>query len=279
MRELFHIGGFSVGVFGVMIAAGMVAAILLISREARRTGLDEDKTMDLVLYTILASIIGARIYYVVAFRLGHYLQNPLEILMITEGGLSIQGGLIGGILFAFWYTRKKGMDFWKAADTFAPAIALGQGIGRIGCDVFGVPMTTPYPWGVMVGGQLLHPAQLYEMGLNLLLFAYLWRKRGNLKYKGALFIHYIIGFSVVRALVEFFRSNPMVYGPFTVAHATSLVIIVIAVTAGRIIRNRNRLELETASPETVKVPWYHYALLLLLAGAGTIIYYLVNSNL
>lgn len=279
MRELFHIGGFSVGIFGVMVALGMVAGILVITKEARRKGLEEEGTLDLALYTVIASIIGARVYYVIAFRLAYYLENPLEVLMFNEGGLSIQGGILGGILFTAWYTRRKGMDFWKSADAFAPGIALGQAVGRIGCDVFGIPMQTPYAWGVLVGGQLLHPAQLYEMGLDLLLFVYLWRKRGSLRYRGELFIHYIIGFSIVRGLVEFFRSNPMVFGPFTVAHATSLVIIIIAVATGRIIRNRNGLGQETASQENVKVPWHHYGLIFLLAGAGITIYYLVNTNL
>lgn len=279
MRELFHIGRFSVGIFGVMVALGFAAGILVITKEARRKGLEEEGTLDLTLYTIIASIIGARLYYVTAFWLPYYLENPLEILMFNEGGLSVQGGILGGILFAAWYTRRKGMDFWKAADAFAPGIAIGQAIGRIGCDVFGVPMQTPYPWGILVGGQLLHPAQLYEMVLDILLFVYLWRKRGRLRYRGELFIHYIVGFSLVRGLVEFFRSNPIVYGPFTVAHVTSLVIIVIAVAAGRIIRKRNRFEKGTAIEEPVKVPWHQDALLVLLAIAGIIIYYLVNSNL
>jgi phosphatidylglycerol:prolipoprotein diacylglycerol transferase len=279
MRELFHIGGFSVGIFGIMVALGMVAGILVITKETRRKGMDEEKTMDLVLYTVIASIIGARLYYVTAFRLPYYLENPLEILRFSEGGLSIQGGILGGILFAAWYARRKGMDFWKAADAFAPGIALGQAIGRIGCDVFGVPMQTPYAWGILVGGQLLHPAQLYEMGLDLILFLYLWRKRGRLRYRGELFIHYLIGFSLVRFLVEFFRTNPIAFGPFTVAHVTSLVLIAIAAAAGLVIRKRNRLEEDAAEQNAAAVPWYHYALLLLLARAGIAIYYLVNANL
>lgn len=279
MRELFRIGHSSVNIFGIMIVAGMIAGILIMLREAKRKGLNQDKVLDLTIFTIIAAVLGARLYYIIGFNFSYYLKNPLEIIFINQGGLSIQGGLLGGILFAAWYTKKKGLSFWEAADTFAPGIAIGQAIGRIGCDVFGVPMKTIYPWGINVGTQILHPAQMYEMILDLLLFAFLWRRRGRLKYKGQLFVNYIIGFSVNRAIVEFFRTNPVVIKPFTIAHVTSFVIIIIAAIAGRIIKVKNQIEQGSVSNETVKVPLYQYALILLIGIVGMVIYYFVNSNL
>lgn len=276
MRELFSIGHFSIKIFGVMIAIGMLAGMFIMLKEADRKKLNKDKMLDLTIYTIIASIIGARLYYVLAFNLRYYLENPLEIVFINLGGLSIQGGLIGGMLFAAWYTKKKGISFWKAADAFAPGIALGQAIGRIGCDVFGVPMENIYPWGIKVGAQILHPAQIYEMFLDLILFAFLWRSRGKAKYHGQLFMNYIIGFSLNRAIVEFFRANPIVAGPFTVAHVTSFVIIVIALIVNRIIKNRSEMKQEFDVNEAVKVPVYQYVLIVLLGAAGTWMYYFIN---
>lgn len=279
MRELFRIGHFSINIFGVMIALGMIIGILVVLREAKRKRLNEDSVFDLLIYTIIAAIIGARLYYVVGFNFSYYLKNPLEIIFINLGGLSIQGGLIGGILFAVWYTKKKGLLFWETADTIVPGIAIGQAIGRIGCDIFGVTMKSIYPWGIKVGSQIVHPAQLYEMVLDLLLFTYLWRKRGMLNYKGELFIKYIIGFSINRAIVEFFRANPVIIKPFTIAHVTSFIMIVIAIITGKIIKNKYQIEQDTAANDTVKVPVYQYVLIFSVGVVGAAVYYFINSNL
>lgn len=278
MRELFRIGHFSINIFGVMIAIGIITGILIMLKEAKRKGLNEDNVFDLAIYTIIAAVIGARLYYVIGFNFSYYLKNPLEIIFVNLGGLSIQGGLLGGIVFAVWYTKKKGILFWETADIFAPSIAIGQAIGRIGCDIFGTPMKTIYPWGIKVGSQIVHPAQMYEMVLDLLLFTYLWRKKDRLSYKGELFIKYIIGFSINRAIVEFFRTNPVIIKPFTIAHVTSFIMIVTAIIVGRIIKSKYRIEQDTEN-DTVKVPIYQYALIFSVGIVGVAIYYFINSNL
>lgn len=278
MRELFRIGHFSINIFGVMIAIGIITGILIMLKEAKRKSVNEDNIFDLAIYTIIVAIISARLYYVVGFNFSYYLKNPLEIIFVNLGGLSIQGGLLGGILFAAWYTKKKGILFWETADIFAPSIAIGQAIGRIGCDIFGIPMKTIYPWGIKVGSQIVHPAQMYEMVLDLLLFTYLWRKKDRLNYKGELFIKYIIGFSINRAIVEFFRTNPVIIKPFTIAHITSFIMIVTAIIVGRIIKNKYQIEKDTVN-DTVKVPIYQYVMIFSVGVVGVAIYYFINSNL
>lgn len=168
------------------------------------------------------------------------------------------------------------MPFWKIADIFAPAIILGQAIGRIGCDVFGVPMNTVYPWGIAVGGQILHPTQLYEVFLNLILFTYLWTMREKTKYDGQLFINYIICFSIIRAIVEIFRSNPIVFGPFTIAHVTSFVVIVLAVFVQRVISNKEILKKDSIANDSVIISITEYGLIAFVGIIGTIIYYAVH---
>ncbi len=276
MKELFRLGNISIYLFGVTIALGILAGIGIMLKEAKRKELNTEKMYDLVMYTIIVAMVGARLYYVLAFNPKYYLKNPMEILLVHQGGLSIQGALIAGILVALWYVRKNNLNFWKVADTFAPGIILGQAIGRIGCDVFGIPMKTIYPWGVRVGSQILHPAQLYEVFLDLILFTYLWKGRGKSKYNGEIFIKYIIGFSINRGIVEFFRTNPMVFKPFSIAHVTSLIIIIIALIVNQKIKSKSLEEKEIVANNTVTVGFADYSLILGIAVIGTWFYYFIH---
>ncbi|MFT9493446.1 prolipoprotein diacylglyceryl transferase [Anaerosolibacter sp.] len=277
MKELFRVGNFGIYVFGVAIVFGMIAGLWIMMRESKRKGMDSNKMLDLALYTIVAAVVGARVYYILAFDFSHYVQNPIEIFHLRSGGLSIQGALIVGILFALWYTKKNNISFLKAADTFAPGIIMGQAIGRIGCDVFGIPMKNIYPWGININNQILHPAQLYEMFLDLILFTYLWKGRTRIKYNGEIFIKYIIGFSLNRAIVEFFRSNPIVIQPFSVAHITSFVIIAAALVIGRIIKRKQPESKEAAVDHTVNISILEYALIIAVGLIGTWIYYNIHQ--
>ncbi len=239
MKTLFSFGGIHIQLFGFMIALGILAGFYILSLEVKRKGLNRDRTTDLAIYTIIIGIIGARLNYIIAFKPSYYIQNPLEIIMLQKGGLSIQGGLIAGVLFALWYVKRKDIPLGKTADAFAPAIIIGQAIGRVGCDVFGVAMSSSWFWGVMVEGQLLHPSQIYEAILNYILFFVLWQKRRYIKYNGQLFIYYLAGFSINRFIVEFSRSNPIVAGPISIAHLYSLGLILGAVALAIWLKRRS----------------------------------------
>lgn len=239
-RELLQVGQFTIYIFGVMISLGFLAGIYISQREARRKGLDEELLYSFLLYAVLAGIIGARLAFVLIYDPGYYISNPAQILMISHGGLSIHGGIIGGVIAGIYFTRRHRLSFWQLADTLAPGLILGQAIGRIGCDVFGYAMARPYPWGVMADGKLLHPAQAYEFILNFALFLYLWRIRGKVKFEGQLFIHYFIIYNLIRGTIEFFRINPVIFGPFSVAHATALVLIGVALVVHRWLKQHGR---------------------------------------
>jgi len=274
--ELFKIGGMSIYLFGVAVSIAIVVGILVMLREAKRKDLNKDSMWDLAIYTIIASVIGARLYYILVFDLSNYINNPIEIFHIQNGGLSIQGGILGGVIFAIWYTRKKKISFLNAADAFAPGIILGQAIGRVGCDVFGIPMKSQYPWGVKVSNQLLHPAQIYEMILDLILFIYLWRKREKIQYHGQLFIHYLVGFALNRALIEFVRENPIVFGSLTVAHITSFVIIVVTIVAGNKIKKHSKVLDKERKDISSKELYLGFLISGFILIAGTSIYYIVH---
>lgn len=247
MIELFSIGHFSISLLGVTSALGMIIGLLLIQKEGERKRLDKDMLMDLGLYTALLGIIGARLGYILFFNLDHYLANPLDIFKISQGGLSIQGAILVAGSFAFWFMKKKKMAVWKTADAIVPGVILGQAIGRVGCDVFGVPMTRNWPWGVMVGGELLHPAQLYEVALNFILFLIIWRRRQTAKFDGELFFIYVIGYAFNRFIVEFFRSNPQAIGSLSIAHVLSLLIIVLGLLLLMFMRNKHNDQIEYTS--------------------------------
>lgn len=249
MVELFSIGHFSIHLLSVTSALGMIIGLLLVQKEGERKKLDKDGLMDLGIYTVLFGILGARLGYILFFDLNHYLENPVEIFKITQGGLSIQGAIVVAGIFGFWYMRKKKMPVWKTADAIVPGVILGQAIGRVGCDVFGVPMSRNWPWGVMVDGQLLHPAQLYEVALNLILFLIIWRRRQTARFDGELFFLYVIGFAFNRFIVEFFRLNPQAIGPFSIAHVLSLLIITLGILVLIFMRNRNAEGLNTNNEE------------------------------
>lgn len=239
MIELFSIGHFSIHLLSVTSAIGMIIGLLLIQKEGERKLLDKDKLMDLGIFTVLFGIIGARLGYILFFNFDYYLNNPSEIFRFSQGGLSIQGAILAGSAAAFIIMRRKNLPVWKTADAIVPGVILGQAIGRVGCDVFGVPMSRNWPWGVMVNGELLHPAQLYEVALNYILFLLIWRKRKTAKFDGELFFIYIIGFAINRFIVEFFRTNPQGLGPLSIAHVLSLVIIALAIIVLIFMNNRS----------------------------------------
>ncbi|MEJ6950306.1 prolipoprotein diacylglyceryl transferase [Natronospora cellulosivora (SeqCode)] len=221
--------GLSINLFGIFIALGSIMGLYVLIKEGKRKEMNIDELYNIVIGAFIFAIIGARIYFVLAFSPQFYLENPLQILFIHQGGLSIQGALLGGIIFTAVYTKYKKMSFWKVADAFAPALIVGQAIGRIGCDVFGVEMSTPRVWGVNVNGLILHPTQIYEALLNFALFLVLWNYRDKIKYNGQIFGLYLLGFSFNRALVELFRTNPIIIGQITIARVTAFVFAIIAI--------------------------------------------------
>jgi len=247
---LFSLGPFPVYTFGFMMALGVLAATLIIYKEAKRKGLNRDKVLDFILWALIFGILGARVGYVIIADPLYYLHNPLQFFHIQDGGLSIHGGLIGGLLAGLLLSRRYRLPFWRLADVFAPGLALGIAVGRVGCDVFGRPMSSPWPWGVMVNGQLLHPAQVYEFVLDYLLFFYLWRQRKRVAYDGRLFLLFIALYAAIRGMVEFVRYNPTVFGPISVAHLASLVFIIAAGSVGVVLKHSSRPEVSPgARPE------------------------------
>lgn len=224
--KTFHFLGIPISFLGLMTAIGVFIGFLVAKKEIKRKELDINILYDLTIYTVISGLLGARLFYVLFYNLSFYIKNPIDIIKINDGGMSIHGALFSAFIVAFIYIKKNKLSFLRYADAIAPSIILGQGIGRIGCDVFGKPMNYPYFWGVMYQGQLVYPVQVYEFILNYLVFFILWRLRKKTKYNGQLFFLYVILFALNRGIVEFFRINPLISGWFSISHLLSALFIV-----------------------------------------------------
>ncbi len=237
---LVQIGPLTIRYYGLMYVIAIAVGFLLLVREVRRKGLplSTENLLDLLLWTVPVAVIGARIYYV-AFHWDYYGAHPVDIVKIWEGGLAIHGGVLAGIAVVFFYARAKKAPFWALTDALVPSLILGQAIGRIGNlmngDAFGTPTTLPWgirfppesPAGMAYPGQATHPSMIYEMLLNLAIFAILWwggRKRGH--NDGFATAMYFILYALARSLVSFTRGDSLWLGPIRAAHVISIFFVV-----------------------------------------------------
>ena len=235
MHPVFvRIGPLEIRYYGLMYVIAFVIGYFLIRAEVRRKGLPltSEDVLDLFLVVVPLGLLFARAYYV-AFQWDWYRAHPWEILKIWHGGLAIHGGLLGGILALWLFARWKHVRMWALADAVVPALILGQALGRIGNllngDAYGVPTTLPWgivfppdsPAGAAYPGQPLHPAMLYEMVGNLILFGVLWSLRRRPAKDGFLSCLYFMGYSVVRGLVSCVRGDSLWLGPIRAAHVAS----------------------------------------------------------
>lgn len=194
-----------------MFALAVLICLFFLVREGRQKGIKSEVFYDLCFWILLSAIIGARLLYVFT-NLEVYLANPLQILNIRQGGQAWFGGLVFGMLAAIIFTKIKGISFLYIADIFAPFLALGQAIGRIGCFLNGCCYGKPTGsiFGLTFPGHLgpIHPTQLYSFFGLLLIFAILTvYKRGKNIVAGEVFSVYLFFYGVNRFLIEFFRGD------------------------------------------------------------------------
>jgi phosphatidylglycerol:prolipoprotein diacylglycerol transferase len=216
--EVFHLS--FLHTYGVLVAVAFLTALWLAGKLAARAGLSVDAVTNLGIYCALAAIVGAKLMmFLVDFS--YYKEHPGELLSISslQAGGVFYGGLIGALAVSWWYMRKTGLPVLKTADVFAPAIALGHGIGRLGCFSAGCcwGVECHLPWAVtftnpaahdLVGVPLmvpLHPTQLYEALAEFLIFGVLYWRFGKAHTPGAVISLYLMLYSTARFIVEFFR--------------------------------------------------------------------------
>ncbi len=227
----FTIFGIDIKWYGILIATGALLGVLMGDKLAKEEGLKENIVSDFILIGIIPSVIGARIYYVI-FEWSYYKDHINEIFAIRNGGLAIYGAIITGLIIAYIYSNKKGVEFFKLIDVMSPGLALGQGIGRwgnfINMEAHGGP--TDLPWGIMVDGVKVHPTFLYEsiVDISLALFLYFYLSKHK-KFDGQMIAVYGIVYGIGRFFIEGMRTDSLYIGGIRVSQLVSLVFIVLGI--------------------------------------------------
>ena len=234
---LFHIGPFTIRTYGAMVALAFLAALQVARAAARARRIGEAFLLDLVALLILTGLLGARLFYILV-NLSYFREHPWESVKVWEGGLVFYGGFLLAALVGVVFTRYRGYAVGEVADCLAPALALGQAIGRWGCFFagccYGKP--TPLPWGVRFKdpaslaplGVQLHPVQIYESAGNLLIAGLLWSLlRRRKETHGGVFWLYVFLYGSLRFAMETLRGDDR--GPVHGGLAPSQIIALIAV--------------------------------------------------
>ena len=259
--------GFDIAYYGITIAIAMIVGISIALHEAKRTGQNHDTYLDLLMLTMLTSVVGARIYYVI-FSWDNYKDNLGEILNIRNGGLAIYGGIIAGVITVFVYSKITKMKFLQIADTVCMGLAAGQIIGRWGNffnrEAFGeytnnllamqLPVSavrkneiTSAMWNhvVTIGGVeyiQVHPTFLYEGLWNFMVLLFLFWFRKRKKFEGELFFCYLAGYGVGRFWIESLRTDqlllPGIHVP--VSQMLSAVLVIVSLSVIICKRRKNR---------------------------------------
>lgn len=243
---LFNVFGINIYGYGLMIAIGILTAVILLDKRAKVKGYDDDKVFNMAMIAIVAGVIGGKALYIIT-DIKYIIEDP-TILKDLGSGFVVYGSIIGGVMAVYMYCKKNNWSVLKIFDLVIPSLPLAQGFGRIGCFFagccYGAPTNLPIgiefknsPFAPM--GVHLHPTQIYSYIFDFLLAAFLlWYDRKERK-DGRLFSLYIIIYSIGRFLVEFVRNDPRGNVGFL---STSQFIGILTLILGLIIYNIDNIK-------------------------------------
>ncbi len=256
----FQIGPLAFRWYGLMYLLGLGSAYWLIKSRAadKHISLSPQQLSDLIVFAAFGVFLGGRLGYILFYNLPFYLQHPLKILAVWEGGMSFHGGLLGTCLAIWLFCVRRGLPVWPIADLAAGAAPIGLGFGRLGNfingELFG--RTTDVEWCMVFpqgGPDCRHPSQLYEAGLEgILLFVILTIISRRPTPPGTMFWAFICGYGVARFFVEFFRQPDSHLG-FIFQWVTMGQILCIPMIAGglfMIIRGYRTTPASSYSPQS-----------------------------
>ncbi len=244
----FSIGGISIAWYGIIIAAGMILAIIFGMSKMKKYGLDPDRAIDVIIGGVLGGVVGARLYYV-AMKWSEYSKDLKSIFYTRNGGLAIYGGIIGALIVGCIMCKIRKVKFLTILDLAGMGFLIGQGIGRWGNfvnqEAFGT--NTDLPWG-MTGGKIqswiiannssisspasviemsadkaVHPCFLYESIWCLVGFVVLYLISRHRKYDGQIFLMYVFWYGLGRAFIEGLRTDSLMFGNIRVSQLLAIV--------------------------------------------------------
>jgi len=251
----FQLGPLFIRFYGIIVMLGVVVAALVAEREVRRRGLNTELVWDGLIWLLIGGVVGARLWHVLTpppsmvaqgITTRYYLTHPLDILTTWHGGLGLPGAVIGGLVGLYLFTRRRKLDFLQWVDIAAPALAIGQAIGRWGNfvnqELYGAP--TDLPWKIYIepayrlpeyqDQAYYHPLFLYESLYNLANFAllmWLGRRYSSRLRSGDLFLVYLVVYPIGRFLLEFLRLDPAMVGGININQTVMLVVAIFAAGA------------------------------------------------
>lgn len=253
LNKSFQVFGFSIAYYGVIIGIGIWAGFLLALREAKRTGQNTEDYYDFILFAVIFSIIGARVYYVI-FEWDMYKENLLQIFNLRAGGLAIYGAIIAAIITLLVFSKKKKLSAALMLDTGCLGLVLGQIIGRWGNFVnreafggytdnfFAMQLKRSEVYSGYITQEIaentvfaegveyiqVHPTFLYESLWNLGVLVLLLLYRKHKKFDGEIFCFYLIGYALGRSWIEGLRTDQLVLGGFAVSQVLSVLLFITA---------------------------------------------------
>ena len=230
--EIFHIGGFTLYVYGLALALAMAAGVWISARRAVKFGFVADDMFDATMPVVLSGLLGAKILFI-AVTWRDYAADPWAILASIRGGFVYYGSLIGGTIGAIAWLKWKKYPILKFGDAVAPGLALGQAIGRLGCFFNGCCYGGPVSWGVVFpslgDGLPRHPVQVYE-SVGTLLLAIGLARMSNKGPGGRVLGMYLVIYGVMRFFLEILRADdrgPVLFSGLSVSQGISLAGILI----------------------------------------------------
>lgn len=243
LQTFLDIGPISIKWYAVLILMGAYLAYYLSYRNLKKLGYKSDLTDDLFFGALLSGVIGARLWFVLFFDLNYYITRPLEILMTWQGGLAIQGGLFGGVLFGLWFVKRHKIDFMRVADAIVPNILVAQAIGRWGNflnqEAYGRVVQESFYSGwpqlikdqMFIAGQFREPTFLYESVLNIVgfLLIVLVLKKFSKPKRGDMVYAYLMWYGVTRFFIEGLRADSLMFMGLRSAQLVSIAFIVVGV--------------------------------------------------
>lgn len=236
---IVHVGPLALRWYSLIVLGAIAIGLWIGAREAERKGFDKQAIYNHALTVVIAGLAGARLFHVIDHWSDEFAANPIRILFIWEGGLAIWGGVIGGLIATLVIARRRGYRFLALADALAPGLVLGQGLGRIACLITGDAMGKPTtgPLGIAYAspnamvpqlGVYYTPTPLYELIMNVGIFAVLWRLRKRALPDGALALIYLALYSIGRFIISIWSSYETVAFGLNQAQLISVLALAVA---------------------------------------------------
>lgn len=231
-RVAFELNGIKIYWYAIIIVTGIIISLFLCHKDNGKYNIKFEDVLELALFIFPVSIIFARLYFVL-FKLDYYIQNPIEIFNIRNGGLAIYGGIIGAILTILIYCKIKKIKFLDMLDYIVPYLPLGQAIGRWGnffnAEAHGTETNSLFRMGIMENGNYIqvHPTFLYESVCTFIIFIILYLKRNKRKYPGEITYIYLFLYGIARSIIEGFRTDSLMLGNIRISQILSIILSVI----------------------------------------------------